>query len=359
MKKKKFAGTAALVLFVITQPAVIPVSAEVIEYQQADTDTGAEETSAECQVIYKSTYDFSEEIPKYPELEVSASGYEGVYDGKSHGITVGCKAEGAAILYSTDGKTYSSKKPEYTDAGTYVTYFKVEKDGYITSVGSETVRINEAAIEFGSDDCNVFYDGKNHSIDVSAKTDGCKILYSEDGVNYTSKKPAYREPGTYIVYYKILKDNYETVTGSNKVIIKEKDTHINLSDTGGTVKVDDSIDFTVDTDGEPFDITVSDPGIVKVTVKDGIVTATGLKRGTAAITITCNGKSAVYGITVTDRDISSYENAGISQNTGNGQDKISDVQTGDENHILFYGAMLLGAVFGLARLKRRKEKEKL
>lgn len=357
MKKKKFVGISALLPLVLCNLAVFPVYAEVTDQQTIDA--GAEETSAECQVIYKSTYDFSEEIPKYPELEVSASGYEGVYDGKSHGITAGCKTEGAAILYSTDGKTYSGKKPEYTDAGTYVTYFKVEKDGYITYVGSETVRINEAAIEFGSDDCNVFYDGKNHSIDVSAKTDGCKILYSEDGVNYTSKKPVYREPGTYIVYYKILKDNYEPVTGNNKVIIKEKDTYINLSDTGGTVKVDDSIDFAVDTDGEPFDITVSDPDIVKVTVKDGIVTATGLKRGTAAITITCNGKSAVYGITVTGRDISSYENAGISQNTGNGQDKISDVRTGDENHILFYGAMLLGAVFGLARLKRRKEKEKL
>lgn len=221
MKKKKFVGISALLPLVLCNFAALPVYAEVTGLQTIDT--GAEETSAECQVIYKSTYDFSEEIPKYPELEVSASGYEGVYDGKSHGITVGCKTEGATILYSTDGKTYSGRKPEYTDAGTYVTYFKVEKDGYITSVGSETVRINEAAIEFGSDDCNVFYDGKNHSIDVSVKTDGCKILYSEDGVNFTSKKPEYKEPGTYVVYYKIMRDNYATVTGSSTVTIKAKE----------------------------------------------------------------------------------------------------------------------------------------
>lgn len=228
MKKKKFVGISALLPLALCNFTTLPVYAEVTDLQAIDA--GAEETSAECQVIYKSTYDFSEEIPKYPEFEVSASGYEGVYDGKPHGITVGCKAEGAAILYSTDGKTYSSKKPEYTDAGTYVTYYKVEKDGYTTSIGSETVRIKEAAIEFGSDDCNVFYDGKNHSIDVSAKTDGCKILYSEDGINYTSKKPEYKEPGTYVVYYKIMRDNYATVTGSSTVTIKAKDNVANSND---------------------------------------------------------------------------------------------------------------------------------
>ncbi len=106
MKKKKYVGIAALLPLALFKLTALPVSAEVTGYQEADTST--EETSAECQVIYKSTYDFSEEIPKYPELEVSSSGYEGVYDGKSHGITVDCKTDGATILYSTDGKTYTT-----------------------------------------------------------------------------------------------------------------------------------------------------------------------------------------------------------------------------------------------------------
>lgn len=225
MKKKKFVEISALLPLALCNFTTLPVYAEVTDLQTIDT--GAEETSAECQVIYKSTYDFSEEIPKYPELEVSASGYEGVYDGKSHGLTVGCKTEGATILYSTDGKTYSTKKPEYTDVGTYVTYYKVEKDGYTTTTGSEIVKIKEAMIEFDADDCIVFYDGKKHSIDLFVKTDNCQILYSEDGVNYTSKKHEYKEPGTYVVYYKIMRDNYATVTGSSTVTIKAKDNAIN------------------------------------------------------------------------------------------------------------------------------------
>jgi len=225
MKRNRFIGIAALMPLVLSNFAILPVYAEVTELQTVDTS--AEETSAACEVIYKSTYDFSEEIPKYPELDVTALGYEGIYDGKSHGITVDCKTDGATILYSADGKTYSTKKPEYTNVGTYVTYYKVEKDGYTTTTGSAVVKIKEATIEFDADDCIVFYDGKDHSIDLSVKTDGCKILYSEDGINYSSKKPEYKEPGTYTVYYKIMRDNYATVTGSSKVTIKAKDGAVN------------------------------------------------------------------------------------------------------------------------------------
>lgn len=225
MKKKKFVGIMVLFSLVFLNLTSLSAYAKVTDYQMADT--GVEETSAECQVIYKSTYDFSEEIPKYPEVEVSAYGYEGIYDGEYHGISVDCRTEGAIILYSTDGKAYSSKKPEYTDADTYITYYKVEKDGYTTSIGYETVRIKEATIEFDADDCNTFYDGKDHGIDLSAKIDGCNILYSEDGIDFTSKKPEYKEPGTYVVYYKITKDNYATITGSSTVIIKDKEGAVN------------------------------------------------------------------------------------------------------------------------------------
>lgn len=225
MKKKRFVGLTALLPLALFHFVSLPVYAEVTDFQTVDTSV--EETSAACEVIYKSTYDFSEEIPKYPELDVTASGYEGIYDGRSHGITVDCKTDGATILYSTDGKTYSTKKPEYTNVGTYVTYYKVEKDGYTTTTGSEIVKIKEATIEFDADDCIVFYDGKDHSIDLSVKTGDCKILYSEDGINYSSKKPEYKEPGTYVVYYKIMRDNYATVTGSSTVTIKEKTGAVN------------------------------------------------------------------------------------------------------------------------------------
>lgn len=298
MKKKKFVGLTALLPLALFYVTTLPVYAEVTDFQTVDTST--EQTSVECQVIYKSTYDFSEEIPKYPELDVTAWGYEGIYDGRLHGITVDCKTEGATVLYSTDGKNYSTKKPEYTDVGTYVTYYKVEKDGYTTTTGSEIVKIKEAMIEFDADDCFTFYDGKKHGIDLNVKTDDCKFLYSEDGVNYTSKKPEYKEPGTYVVYYKIMRDNYETVTGSSTVTIKAKDNAVNNNGQNNSNKNN----------------------------------------------VSQNGGS--------------QNNGGLDSGStdGNAEAGISRVQTGDESNIFFYAVMFIASAFGLSTLKRRKEKRK-
>lgn len=295
MKRNRFIGIAALMPLVLSNFAALPVYAEVTDFQTVDA--GTEETSAECEVIYKSTYDFSEEIPKYPELDITASGYEGIYDGKSHGITVDCKTEGAIILYSTDGKNYSTKKPEYKNAGTYVTYYKVEKGGYTTAIGSAIVKIKEAMIEFDTDDCIFFYDGKNHSIDLSVKTDDCKILYSEDGINYSSKKPEYKEPGTYTVYYKIMRDNYATVAGSSKVTIKATE------------------------------------GVPKSNSRPN----------------NSNQNS--------NQNSNSQNNSNVDGKADKG---IPRVQTGDESNVFFYTMMFAASAFGLKKLKGRKEKrEKL
>lgn len=300
MKKKKIVGLTALLPFALFHVTTLPVYAEVTDFQTVDTST--EQTSVECQVIYKSTYDFSEEIPKYPELDVTAWGYEGIYDGRSHGITVDCKTEGATVLYSTDGKNYSAKKPEYTDVGTYVTYYKVEKDGYTTTTGSEIVKIKEAMIEFDADDSITFYDGKKHGIALNVKTDDCKILYSEDGVNYTSKKPEYKEPGTYVVYYKIMRDNYATVTGSSTVTIKAKDNAVNNNGQNNSDKNN----------------------------------------------VSQNGGS--------------QNNGGLDSGStdGSAETGISRVQTGDESQVFFYAVMFIASAFGLSRLRKsREEKRKL
>lgn len=320
MKRNRFIGIAALMPLVLSNFAVLPVHAEVTGSQTVDTST--EETSAECQVIYKSTYDFSEEIPKYPELDVTAYGYEGIYDGKLHGITVDCKTEGATILYSTDGKNYSTKKPEYRNVGTYVTYYKVEKDGYTTATGSAVVKIKEAEIEFDADDCIVFYDGKNHSIDLSVVTDDCEILYSEDGINYSSKKPEYKEPGTYTVYYKIMRDNYATVTGSSTVTIKAKDATANNGNQNTSNQNN------------------SNKNSNKNNTNQNSGQSSGSREG-------MNDLSNMTLTTIREPQIPLSETAAVS-----------NVQTGDESNIFYYVVMLAASVFGLTRLKRRGEKRK-
>ena len=61
---------------------------------------------------------------------VSAKGYEGTYDGKSHTISVTAQS-GATVKYGTTAGTYDlSEAPAYTDAGTYTVYYQVTQTCY-------------------------------------------------------------------------------------------------------------------------------------------------------------------------------------------------------------------------------------
>ena len=76
-------------------------------------------------------------------LNVKASGYTGIYDGMSHGISV--ISEGATIKYGSSNGTYNlTSSPTYTAAGTYTVYYEVTKLGYTTVTDSKQVVINKA-----------------------------------------------------------------------------------------------------------------------------------------------------------------------------------------------------------------------
>ena len=355
MKKYKYTNMAVLILLSMLELTAMPVYADVTEYQEPGMDM--EEVSAECEVVYRETYDFSETIPKYPEtLDATATGYEGVYDGKLHGITVRPNMEGAAILYSTDGEKYTAEKPMYADVGTYTIYYKVEKEGYTAVTGSATVRITEAAIGYTSSDYSGLYDGREHSISLLVHTDGCRSLYSEDGVNFTSKKPAYKEAGTYVVYYKLMKDNYATVTGSNKVIIGNRVIGFTSNDYVGTYDgKPHGIEVSVSTDG--CELLYSTDGInytsqkpeykeagTYVTYfkirKEGYETVSGSNR------VVIRPKAGTAG-----SDTDGYSN-------GSTGDRVSDVQTGDNSHILAFAMMLLLSGAGLIKSNQKKKEEK-
>ena len=81
------------------------------------------------------------------DMEVSASGFSGTYDGWSHGISVTVNSPtGALVMYGTTEGFYDlTTSPEYTDAGDYTVYYEVTKDKYTTVTGSATVKIYKAA----------------------------------------------------------------------------------------------------------------------------------------------------------------------------------------------------------------------
>lgn len=86
---------------------------------------------------------------------VTATGYEEMYDGKEHSISVSAP-EDSKISYGTENGTYSLKDaPSYKEPGEYTVYFKVTKDGYKDYTGKVTVTIYAAKVT--SDDTEKSY----------------------------------------------------------------------------------------------------------------------------------------------------------------------------------------------------------
>ena len=112
----------------------------------------------EAQVAYVATTE--EGLLSYTALD-----YSGTYDGKEHGITV--EASGATITYSTNGTSYSSENPKYTDAGKYTVYYKIEKEGYKDITGSKKVVIIPSSPVITASDSKTSGDWHNTNFTLS------------------------------------------------------------------------------------------------------------------------------------------------------------------------------------------------
>ncbi len=104
------------------------------------------------------------------------SGYVGEYDGTPHSISIEASVSDVTISYSTDedeineeDKYYDSYKPEFTEAGEYTVYYKLEKEGYETLYGSETVSISRHGIIIKADG-QVINEGEEIADDAYSST---------------------------------------------------------------------------------------------------------------------------------------------------------------------------------------------
>ncbi len=79
------------------------------------------------------------------------------------------------------------------------------------------------------------YDGKEHSISITNVPSDATVKYStsENGT-YTSTNPTYKDKGSYTVWYKIEKENYEIVSGSADVVISQAKLTIKADDISKT-----------------------------------------------------------------------------------------------------------------------------
>lgn len=99
------------------------------------------------------------------DFEVSSESYVGIYDGESHYGNVVNIPEGAVVTYGETRENCNMlEMPEYTEAGEYTVYYKVEKDGYETYIGSFIVKIDKKIVEPPSPDIEAgVYNGKIQS----------------------------------------------------------------------------------------------------------------------------------------------------------------------------------------------------
>ena len=167
------------------------------------------------------------------DMEVSASGFSGTYDGWSHGISV-TAPDGATIKYGTAANACDlDDSPKYTNAGTYTIYYEVTKDKYTTVTGSATVKIYKAT---GS------------------------ISYSETTAVHMVSDVAFKNPltlsGTASVSYSSDDTNVATVAADGTVTIQAKGTATI------TATVTSSTNYSYSPDYAQYTLIVHSPTVV-------------------------------------------------------------------------------------------------
>jgi hypothetical protein len=179
------------------------------------TIVGAGEATITATVTDGTNYTYATKTASYTlnvatdAMEVSATGYDGTYDGQAHTITVNAP-QGATVMYGTTEGTYNLQAaPTYTDAGTYTVYYQVTMKNFTTVTGSKTVTIAKAnaSITKAPEAIAELKDtGKEQVLITAGEAKGGEMVYSTDGTNYSAELPTATAEGTYTIYYKVAGD---------------------------------------------------------------------------------------------------------------------------------------------------------
>lgn len=158
----------------------------------------------------------------YSDVEVTAEGFDGAYDGEAHGIVVSVTdpATGATVKYGETEGTYDlDESPAYTEAGTYTVYYQVSADGYSTVTGSATVTISKTDPDYITEPVanELTYNGEAQELVTAGVPSFGTILYSLDGVDFDVAIPTQTEVGSYDVYYMIEGDESHNDSPVKKV----------------------------------------------------------------------------------------------------------------------------------------------
>ena len=156
-------------------------------------------------------------------IDYTVSGYSGAYDGAAHTIALSVATQDASVTYATSKEgEFSAELPTFTLPGEYTVWFMIEKADCETVLDSEAVTITPGVIDYSASGYSGAYDGEAHTIALSVATPDASVTYAtSEGGEYSTDKPSFSEVGTHTVWYRIEKEYYATVEGSEVVKLQQ------------------------------------------------------------------------------------------------------------------------------------------
>ena len=127
----------------------------------------------------------------------TATDYSTTYDGQPHSISVSvANPEGTAATYSTDGVTYGSDNPSFSNEGTHTVYYRITKDNYTTIEGSKTVTINKKPVTITAKEQDIVWGNDINQSLYTVSEDGLITGDSIKEITLTPSTTARTENGT-------------------------------------------------------------------------------------------------------------------------------------------------------------------
>ena len=149
----------------------------------------------------------------YGTMTVTATGYNGTYDGEAHEASAECSQSGATITWKVGDGEFSSTVPSITDVGTQTVVAKATKENYKDAT-SETVTltVTAASMTVTATGYSGTYDGEAHEASAECSQSGATITWKVGNGEFSSTVPSIKDVGTQTVVAKATKANYNDAT---------------------------------------------------------------------------------------------------------------------------------------------------
>ena len=147
------------------------VAGEVTDIKATGSVTNVSDSPVTNTIVYTTTdkfvegnYDITKDegeltITKSDKLTVSATGYDGKYDGQTHNGNV-TATEGATLSYSTDnGETWTATEPTIKNVGEINVIVKASMANYSDATAKYTLKVTPRTVTLTSETASKTYDG--------------------------------------------------------------------------------------------------------------------------------------------------------------------------------------------------------